>query len=394
MGATASRSNPSYPRVAHVVLGSPFLHIGNNPTAPTMNGPIPAHATLNIHLQVLAKFQAQLAAVLVVLPSDRSKPEVPGYRNFTRPANLPIEILHVPNNTLGSYGMYLHAFATSRGRFDYYIFCEDDYLPVRADFVTELVSSHEKMFPASQPGVLAGIVQGSAVEARSKYSLHLETSHIMSSASLDWLYRHVFKDQGWKHSTTDRMVYLAHGRKGRGKADKKPAVNSYYFGAIQEGFGMLLEEAGILMRDWSSMYRSPYWNHKRVLDYTGITTNYSLRAVAMTDDSPAQALFMPMQYFASPHVTSCCNGFSAMCQSVGWIKSEMCHQHQNDRFDCCRKMTKLRDIAGAARMKLDFSLPVSSDRAGSLDSQPSNSNGTVWTLSRIKAVVDAILRES
>jgi hypothetical protein len=390
MGANASHQRQSScPRVAHVVLGNPFVHNTNHPSTPHLNGPLPARATLRTHLWLLATLRADIAAVLVVLPNDPKKAEVPGYRNLTTYAELPVEIIQVPNNTLGSYGMYLHAFATTRGRFDYYIFCEDDYVPVRADFVTELVALHERTFEPSAPAVLAGILQGAPVEAQSKYAIHLETSHIMSAASLNHVFHHTYEIVRWNGSTTDRMVHLA-------RLSKK-ATNSYYFGLIQEGFGRFLQDAGVQMRDWTTAYRSPYWNHKRVLDYTGATSNFTVPAVTMHGDKAASALFLPMHYFVAQHVTGCCGAVSARCQSVRTRAAQFCLQPDASDVDCCAAAPSGKMTLDALRTRARFSASVglrTSDSIWSACLATRRAASDHWPLSRIAAVMrEELMRE-
>merc|ERR1719460_890353 len=81
--------------------------------------------------------------------------EVTGYSNISHELSaMPIstEVLHLGNNTLGPYGMYMHAFEATRGRFDYYIYCEDDYVPARPHFDAAMVRMYEETFPRSSGG--------------------------------------------------------------------------------------------------------------------------------------------------------------------------------------------------------------------------------------------------
>ena len=196
-------------RVAYVIPANPFAQACNSPELPMMNGPLPAGSTLRIHLKLLAAARVRPTSVIVVLPRDeRGRREVPGYRSIDHAApGLPLELLEVGNNTLGSYGMYLHAFASTRGRFDFYIMCEDDYFPAHPDFVNELLRFHALSFRDSRPGVLAGILQGKPVEPRSRFQLHLEGAHIMSAATLRHLYHHTFTAVGWRRSMAARMLH-------------------------------------------------------------------------------------------------------------------------------------------------------------------------------------------
>ena len=149
--ARPRRARRGYGGVAYTLLANPFLHDRNSPDQPEMNGPVPAADVLRLHLSQLATLSTDLAAVLLVMPQDNSRREVPGYRNISAKLDeiglpYPLELLVVSNNTLGSYGMYLHAFASTRGRFDYYVFCEDDYVPVLNHFDAALVRMYDATF--------------------------------------------------------------------------------------------------------------------------------------------------------------------------------------------------------------------------------------------------------
>ena len=254
-------------RIAYTILGNPFLHERNSPEQPLMNGPVAAKDVLRLHFQQLTKVRTkQLAAILLLLPQDPAREEVPGYRNVSAMRTLPcpFEMILVSNNTLGSYGLYLHAFAVTSSRFDYYIFCEDDYIPATDHFEAQLVRMHDATF-GRHHGVLAGVLQGQPAEPHSSRALHLETSHIMSARSLAYLFDHIFRVVGWRGSTAEYMLQLVRSaRNGSG--------HSYYGGEIQEGFGLLCASANIQMRDWSRVYRSPYWNHRFVIDWSGATS--------------------------------------------------------------------------------------------------------------------------
>ena len=148
-----------FQHTAYVLLGNPFLHSRNSPSAPEMNGPVAAANVLRLHLQQLGTTFTDLAAILLVMPQSpgpQPTEEVPGYRNVTEISFgyvgvTPLELIPVGNNTLGSYGLYLHAFATTRGRFDYYIFCEDDYVPAIHFFDRALVNLHDVTFGKRKP---------------------------------------------------------------------------------------------------------------------------------------------------------------------------------------------------------------------------------------------------
>ena len=73
---------------------------------------------LRLHIAALAALPtSRISAVLAVVPSDPPRTELPGYlalEDLLPKLRCPLEVIRVNNNTLGSYGMYLHAFAIHR----------------------------------------------------------------------------------------------------------------------------------------------------------------------------------------------------------------------------------------------------------------------------------------
>ena len=51
-----------------------------------------------------------------------------------------------------------------------------------------------------------------------------------------------------------------------------------------------MRDVGIPMRDWTSAYRSPYWNHEYITDFTGAAADYrsscKFQSVEITSASP------------------------------------------------------------------------------------------------------------
>jgi hypothetical protein len=288
------------PRVAYTIPLNPFLHMRNSPTNPLMNGPVPGIHVLPLHLAALDGVPSRLAAVLLMLPRDPLKALLPGYedmleRQLQVRRRLTVELFRIANNSLGGHGMYLHAFHTTRGRFDYYIFCEDDYLPSRAHFDQTLVRLYRRAFPlsstATTDGVLAGILQGRPVEPSNRWPLHLETSHIMSAGALDTLSRRTYAGRrNFKGSISKRMFELMAKHRIR---------DSYTFGAIQGAFGLLLADAGLRIREWAGAYRSPYWDHAGgLVDWSGAASNFTV--------PPGRHIFVPVQWLFVPHFSSSC----------------------------------------------------------------------------------------
>ena len=97
---------------------------------------------------------------------------------------------------------------------------------------------HRATFSAAQQrGCLAGVLQGRPVEPSSPYLLHLESSHLMSTAALDALLAALLRlDAPRLGGAGAAMVQLAERAYGR---------VSTYFGRVQLGFGLLLREAGV-----------------------------------------------------------------------------------------------------------------------------------------------------
>ena len=136
--------------------------------------------------------------------------------------------------------MYMHAFLISRatGEYTHYLFSEDDYLPLIPHFDAALVRMHRATFSAAQQrGCPAGVLQGRPVEPSSPYLLHLESSHLMSTAALDAVLAALLRlDAPRLGGAGAAMVQLAERAYGR---------VSTYFGRVQLGFGLLLREAGV-----------------------------------------------------------------------------------------------------------------------------------------------------
>ena len=282
-------------RIAHVVLGSPY--------ATGKDGLVPSSRVLKLHLWAVSSVARSIAAVLVVLSTDRRKRTIAGYTEVAQESAsmpCPVRVMHVANNSLGSYGMYLHAFAVHRTSFDYYVASEVDYVPVHVDFGGILARLYQSTF-ADRLGFLVGVMQGHPFE-RSKMPAHPQGVHVMSTRTLEQLYEHTYARGGWSGSMTARMLHLV---RTKARSSLRLAASPYDF--VQVGFGMLLEDAGIEMRDFSSIYRTPYWNHQRLLDWTGVTPGGQRLPMNQTLFAPVQALFLA-------HTRRCCGQTWDMCK--------------------------------------------------------------------------------
>ena len=96
----------------------------------------------------------------------------------------------------------------------------------------------------------------------------------------------------------------------------------YYGGIIQEGFGLLMADAGIEMRDWTSHFRSPYWNHEYVQDWSASVSNFTVgvpKEFALSNDGNTAlpstgALFLPLQWLFVNSYTVCCGPVDKFCR--------------------------------------------------------------------------------
>ena len=283
-------------------------------------GHVPEDMVLRLHLEALATLPSRLAALRILLPRDPQQQQTKqrqskGYLDVEREAArlpFPADLELLPNNSLGSYGMYLHAFAATRERFVWYIFCEDDYLPAPAHFDSLLVRMHSDAFGRGADGLpahgcLAGVLQGRPVEPASPFPLHLESSHIMPSSSLARLFE---RAGGARSSMGVRMQQLTEAQFGPASA-----FPMTYFGRVQLGFGQLLLDANISVRDWTAAYRAPYWDHWSIVDWTG-----PMHAFAVPYE---RVLFVPVQWWFERELKMCCRAVD--CDTIRSHADVCCH---------------------------------------------------------------------
>ena len=299
--ARAHNGTSTGPRVGYVLLAMPFSREPDR-----VQGPIAAAGVLQSHVRTLATLPSDLVRKLyVMVPSERGKSHMMGFLDVGAAASrLPYEavLALMPNNTLGSYGMYLEAFRLSEAagdRLDYFIFSEDDYVPMRPDFDRVLVRMYRHTFDKND-GVLCGVLQGRPVEADSTYDLHLESSHIISARSLRRVFERAYRAQpAWPSDLTARSIHLLEEEwVNRQDAREHVLTSMNYFDKVQQGFAALMRDAHIPMRDWTSAYRTPYWNHEGIIDYSGAAHNYSVPL--------NRVLFAPLQWSNAQLVRLCC----------------------------------------------------------------------------------------
>ena len=294
---------PTRARTAHVVLGSPY---GTG----SKDGVVPSERMLQLHLWALGQLETSLSAVLVVLSTAEAssrRVELQGYTDIaSERATLacPVHVLRAANNSLGSYGMYLLAYATYP-LFDYYIASEVDYIPMHAHFDKLMVAMHLGTF-AERPGLLVGCLQGEPLEKG--FPAHPQGAHIMTAGAIGRIFEHIYgRSVGWTRSTSDRMVHLVRSARGRSRSGSRGRYDM-----IQEGFGMLLREAGIEMRDFTGVFRSPYWNHRELLDWTGITNDEDNRSRVLP---VRRMLFAPVQMLYFDSLRRCCGHTWPSCRA-------------------------------------------------------------------------------
>lgn len=100
---------------------------------------------LDSHIKALKTYRHQLSQITIAVPDNPQEPQE--FRDFlmdlpSRLGTAKVEILRRPN--LGqSYGSYCDTYLKYRQSFKYYIFIEDDYLPVQDDFDLILIRQLE-----------------------------------------------------------------------------------------------------------------------------------------------------------------------------------------------------------------------------------------------------------
>lgn len=148
----------------------------------------------------------------------------------------------------------------------------------------------------------------------------------------------------WRRSLSDRMVHLVR-RSGTGR------YSSNRFDQIQEGFGMLCAEAGVPMLDYTAAYRSPYWTHSQVVEWTlggmdtvaGGASVAGGGAVASAGGGSGRreppllpmhrVLFVPVQALFLRRLKRCCALAFSKCRARG-LTCEVADWRADG--DCCR----------------------------------------------------------
>lgn len=113
------------------------------------------------HLRYLNRVKHNISQVTVGYPTNPN--DLPEYKRFMNGLkslenNVPIVVERLPNKGR-SYGQYSRIFDKYRSQFDYYIFMEDDYVPVMDNFDTKLVEKFDKLHEEKNCGFLCGMVE-------------------------------------------------------------------------------------------------------------------------------------------------------------------------------------------------------------------------------------------
>ena len=287
--------------MAYVLATSPFARPQDR-----RQGPIANRDVLRVHLAALTELRTtMLKRLMIMVPTDATKTLVPGYLDVSSELErLPFHatIEHVRDNTLGSYGMFFEAYRRIRKveHYDYFIFSEDDYIPFRAHYDAILMSMYVSTFGATGYGLLAGILQGRPLEPDNLFPMHPESSHIMSANSLAHLFDITYNVRHWKHDMMLRGLTLAFGvSEAKGMRNHGKPVDMNYFDKVQMCIGALMRDAAIPMRDWTNAFRTPYWNHDRLVDWSGAAQGFTVPL--------ERVLFAPIQWLYVRDVQVCCN---------------------------------------------------------------------------------------
>ena len=383
----ASDSPP--PRVTYVLCSSPF-----HKPADKSHGPVHPQDVLRLHLRALRVLPNTLQRLMIMLPSysalrgsawDEDERIDRGYLDIMddmRRLPFAASVARLPNNTLGSYGMYLAAYAMHRAAYDFYIFCEDDYIPTVAHFDAILLKLYAAAFgpnetrPAAgvrkeeaRTGILCGLVQGRPVEPNSPLEVHLESSHVMSSRALAHVmaYAHSLDEKVAQTAATaatgvvtsrtsgsdpgggsaidaaqklllDRHLAHLHSQPQAGQVHCRthktrcqpfaaanrsqlsagtaaPAAVATHrsvmgnpFDNIQVAFGALMQAAGVEIRDWTAVFRTPYWSHRHIVDWSGAVSNFTVPV--------ERTLFAPVQWLVTDTVQVCCGPTQQSCSGA------------------------------------------------------------------------------
>ena len=117
---------------------------------------------------------------------------------------------------------------------------------------------------------------------------------------------------------------------------------------MQLGFGLLLREAGVEVRDWTAAYRTPYYNHKSLVEWTGAAHDFAVPF--------ERVLFAPTQWLYQPRVKLCCSAVD--CDSVKTGDGEVCSANRVDADPdaCCRHQRQKRPLPETVARRRQWSV--------------------------------------
>lgn len=186
---------------------------------------------IKVHLEQLSKISHGLAQITLCKAATGDADVYEDYYKFSDTLNLgcPLVEIDVPNEGI-SYGQYIRAYLKSGSKFDYYIFVEDDYIPVLNQFDQVLQKVFDRRFRKTNGiGVLC---QWASYNDKH----HLHGAHGLFIVS---------------SKTLSRMIRMNQ------KPIQKLARASNGFAQVV--FGILFNNCGIQTKDIVDLYYTPYF---------------------------------------------------------------------------------------------------------------------------------------
>jgi hypothetical protein len=313
--------------------------------------PIHPRMYLRLHLRHLASVPTTtpgiLGAVLIVRPPvDAGQSELEGFYDVAgdvavlEQAKPGLEVLWVhPKENEGSYSQLLFAFEETRGSYDFYLWCEDDYVACMPHFDQLLVDWYTTVaFPRSAgvgavtapSGAGAAILQGYPHEPQSPFGEHPESAMFFSASALLDLYQDPKSGAGYPEPP--RAFLRSHGSVLL--AHHGASLNHWYFNAHQQAAGVLFgQRFQTPMVAWSSHFRSPTFGEGPlgvgVYDYaSGKSPRFQLQTPM------ARALVVPLEAVNATDAFVCCgaNGFDSCWPSTSCVVT---NYGQPNAMSCC-----------------------------------------------------------
>lgn len=224
---------------------------------------------LKTHLSKLLSLQHTLSQITIMKPtSETFYPEYYEVQSIIENFNIPIKIVDCENYGF-SFGQFLTAYKKYTDQFDYYIFVEDDYVPLIDGFDTILTKIYTQKF-LDKIGVLCSLVQGSYdYSLVGGYPPHVEGIVCCNSQTLD----KIFCFPLWENDPIKWLDLIDSGIDS--DYDWEGQKQGYKGGYYQLTFSYLFYKANILMDDYldvkykEGFYQFPYWQDYDVLPKGG-----------------------------------------------------------------------------------------------------------------------------